>query len=339
MFLVFLLCVCDQSHCTMTDNDDGKQFSHVFSGISVWLEPDPSQTYLLAKEMGVLAEKFGGRDSGVHRFMPHCTLLYNTSFPSSGGGRSQIIESNGEFEDGGEMRRRLVGEDILRKCLSEYRCLLDDRNIAQNEPPVIKLIPTSPYYFPYPKMADNGKGFGCAISLLILETSPGLELLQNVVKKSFPPDERHGGGRGNVQNTATSEEEHDECCDRALEEDVELFRPHITLIYAPEQHEHVTDGWLEDYTTKMDVRAMRFSHGVNADECDSNSGNVAAESYDIAIAAAEDANATHQDERMQQRSPASWNARYISIWSTEGTLDEWFSIAKLDLFSTSSWTW
>lgn len=320
----------------MTDNDDGKQFSHVFSGISVWLEPDPSQTHLLAKEMDALAEKFGGRDSGVHRFMPHCTLLYNTSFPPSGG-RSRIIESsNGECcDDGGEMRRRVVvGEDILRKCLSEYRCLLDDRNIAQNEQPIIKLIPTSPYYFPYPKMADNGKGFGCAISLLTLKTSPELELLQNVVKKSFPPDERHGGGG---RETTESEEEHNNgCCGRTLGEDVE-FRPHITLIYAPEHHEHVTDGWLEDYTIKMDVRAMRFSHRVNADEDDSV-GNVAAESCDIAVVP-EDANVIHKEGRMQQRSPAAWDARYISIWSTEGKLDEWFSIAKLDLFATSSWTW
>ncbi|KAL3775808.1 hypothetical protein ACHAW5_005070 [Stephanodiscus triporus] len=289
---------------------DDKKFSHVFSGISVWLEPDPSQTSLLLNEMDFLAEKFGGRDSGVHRFLPHCTLLYNTSFPSA----VRPIESR-------KMRRR-EGEDILRKCLTEY-LRLDGRNSDRNEPPRIKLTPTSHYYFPYPKSADNGKGFGCAISLLMLETTPELILLQDVIQKSFPPDERHGGvgDEGGVKS----------------EEKVE-FRPHMTLIYAPENHEHVADGWLEEYTTSMD-RARRFSHWVGPDDDISNPGDDddedISESRDGVVDAAEDASERRRDGRPRAMAGA-WDARYISIWSTEGTLDEWFPIAKLDMYTTWS---
>jgi hypothetical protein len=67
---------------------DDETFTHVFSGISVWLEPDPAHASLLLNEMDTLAVKFGD----AHRlFMPHCTLLYNTSFPSSSIGNHDYI--------------------------------------------------------------------------------------------------------------------------------------------------------------------------------------------------------------------------------------------------------
>jgi hypothetical protein len=74
--------------------------SHIVSlaSHSVWLEPNPPQTSLLVNEMSLLAEKFGGHGLGIHRFLPHCTLLYKTSFPSGG---SQI-ELKCEYDDMGK---------------------------------------------------------------------------------------------------------------------------------------------------------------------------------------------------------------------------------------------
>ena len=55
------------------------KFSHRFSGLSIWIEPDPEQSSQLIEEMEFLRCKCGGIDAGLHRFVPHCTLLYNTS--------------------------------------------------------------------------------------------------------------------------------------------------------------------------------------------------------------------------------------------------------------------
>ena len=92
---------------------------------------------------------------------------------------------------------------MLRQCLREFhlrqspQASVDEivsMGAAPNIKLNIKLMPTSHYYFPYPKTADGGKGFGCCISLLILETTPALASLQEIVQATFPPDERHGGG-------------------------------------------------------------------------------------------------------------------------------------------------
>jgi hypothetical protein len=59
-----------------------------------------------------------------------------------------------------------------------------------NEQHHMQFVPKSFYYFPYPKHADNGKGFGCIISLILLEKMLMLQLLHAAVTTVFPPDEQ-----------------------------------------------------------------------------------------------------------------------------------------------------
>lgn len=265
------------------------KFSHSFSGISVWLEPDPSQTEMLLQEMDHLMQKCGGRDAGMHMFVPHCTLLYNTSFPS---GARESREN-----------RRREGEGILKRCLSEYREQCDSGSLttdasAENETKIgMKMIPTSHYYFPYPKTADGGKGFGCAISLLILETTPQLKCLQEVVKGAFPPDERHGGGSSS--NVDVCDGSSVEECNETRIEEVE-FRPHMALIYAPENHENVTNGWLEDHTVAME-NEKRYLIWTSPQATRQNAAVVDRK-----------AEMSTWEKQTQYDSAGSWDAKYIS---------------------------
>jgi 2'-5' RNA ligase len=266
-----------------------KKFSHRFSGLSIWLEPDPEQSSQLIEEMEFLRCKCGGIDAGLHRFVPHCTLLYNTSLDNYSG------------DEDTKTTWQQQGESMLRSCIHEFHRLAStiNKTSSSSSNTVIQLIPTSQYYFPYPKTADNGKGFGCCISLLILETTPHLQLLHDIVRDRFPPDERH---RKDCSGETNQEEE---------DGNESRFRPHMALVYAPQDHENVTSGWLERYTTQNEAE-KRYMKWINVkkedpevdDDCNNNQSRV---------------------------SCSGWDAKYISLWSTEGTLDEWYPIVKLDL--------
>jgi len=312
------------------------KFLHRFSGISVWIEPDPSQTSLLLEEMDYLMQKCGGREAGMHMIVPHCTLLYNTSFPCGDGLLGSDLCGNSSDDCREKDAKRLQqqqGEDLLRQCLTEY-CKLNQQNdvptetayteIPTNNMPQIKMIPTSHYYFPYPKTADNGRGFGCAISLLILETTPELKSLQESVKKTFPPDERHGGGSDKEHESHQPQNDDGE----PLQEDVE-FRPHMALIYAPENHENVTNGWLEDHTVEMEEEKHFLQWTSTMGVCGSISSNFDNVNGNGMYDASKEID--KKQEKQSKHNNISWDAKYLSVWSTEGTLDEWFRIAKLDL--------
>lgn len=273
----------------MTSN----KFSHKFSGYSIWIEPDPEQSSQLIEEMEFLRCKCGGIDAGLHRFVPHCTLLYNTSL------------DNYSNDDNADTTREQQGESMLRSCLKEFHRLAStiNKTSSSSSPSsntVLQLIPTSQFYFPYPKTADNGKGFGCYISLLILETTPHLKLLHEIVRDRFPPDERHGKVNNNSDETHQEDEEGDES----------RFRPHMALVYAPEDHEYVTSGWLERYTIQNEAE-KRYMKWINVMK--------------------EDSQVDDCNNQSEVSSSSGWDAKYISLWSTEGTLDEWYPIVKLDL--------
>ncbi|KAK1744546.1 hypothetical protein QTG54_005079 [Skeletonema marinoi] len=277
------------------------KFSFKFSGFSVWLEPDPDQSSQMISEMEYLRTKCGGSEAGQHTFVPHCTLLYNTSLDAN----------DGEQADGGDgsscddQTKQQQGEYMLRQCLEEYHkqtadTTCNDGNHQKQKPndtKQLQLIPTSQYYFPYPKTADNGKGFGCCISLLILDTTPQLKLLHDIVRNRFPPDERHGDSSDNDCDNSNGEAEEPR------------FRPHMALIYAPEDQENVTNGWLEKYT-KQNEEEKRYEKWIPAKQKDQ----------------------TIDDDGKE--GAVGWNAKYLSLWSTEGILDEWYPIFKLDLEAT-----
>ena len=247
--------------------------------------------------MEYLRKKCGGSEAGQYAFVPHCTLLYNTSFRKEDGGE----QTNDDYDDGScdeqLTKQQRQGESMLRQCLEEYQKQIaadttfnnDGQQTQTNGKQMIQLIPTSQYYFPYPKTADNGKGFGCCISLLILDTTPHLKLLHDIVRNRFPPDERHG------------EDGNDEGAEETK------FRPHMALVYAPEDQENVTNRFLEKYTAQND-QEKRYENWIPKTQ------------KDRAI-----------DENDGKNGSLGWNAKYLSIWSTEGTLDEWYPIFKLDL--------
>ena len=206
--------------------------NHQFSGFSVWIEPDDQSDYyaLLLEKMSYLVKRC---NHNVHSdddvmddhvmFAPHCTLLYNVS-------SSDIIQDNEK-----EMTRLLIRtRDEFRKQLKERARngvpmvmedgLRSDRMIDEtfrDEEHVI-CTPTSFYYFPYPKTADNGKGFGCLILMLLIQRSVELSLLHYLAVSIFPQDERHGEQKGE-------------------------FQPHMALCYASEPN-----TWLEGEKEMME---------------------------------------------------------------------------------------
>jgi 2'-5' RNA ligase len=300
------------------------KFSHAFSGISVWLEPDEAQTSSLTKEMEYLMHRCGGHDAGVYRFAPHCTLLYNTSFPLKN--RQEVEQNDGDaFDSHRKIMQQQEGEEFLSKCLAEYYTRASK---GSETPSNIQLTPTSHYYFPYPKTADNGKGFGCVISLLILETTPELQLLHEVMKTMFPPDERHQTttDERNRRGDASTVQNHDGDgdCDGGSDQTAQheaSFQPHMALIYAPENHVSVTNGWLKHYTTQMESERRYLSWATSSTTTSTTTVLNEHDSIGDGMKA----------DGISGASKPSWDAKYLSIWCTEGTIDEWFPIAKHDL--------
>lgn len=154
------------------------QFTHVFSGWSIWIEPtsESDSAKNVTAEMKTMADKCGGEGNGVYFFAPHCTLLYNFN-------ASRLVELDGN--EG--LSDREIGKKMLQECRHLYHHHREgrsdddgDETIIDNEmqagankntsPP--NLIPTSFHFFPYPKEADNGKGFACVIPFLLLLNTP-----------------------------------------------------------------------------------------------------------------------------------------------------------------------
>lgn len=219
------------------------KFDHQFSGYSVWIEPCPEEVGHLLDAMNTIQDFCGGVSSGAHHFSPHCTLLYNFS-PDDLDDSQQLIPLEKEDKEGRcqlKRRRKEIGEKLLQECLLAYKeaekwttpTVADGVNIN------IDLIPTKFMFFPFPKDADNGKGFGCVISLLLLEKTPNLERLHSIVRKTFPSDERHGRSTSSTADNEVSNHDHDP--------DQGKFIPHMSLCYAPECcHEK-----LEKYTDNV----------------------------------------------------------------------------------------
>jgi 2'-5' RNA ligase len=223
------------------------KFDHSFEGWSVWIEPDEQESADIVKEIESLSLKCGGAESGVFPFLPHCTLLYNIS---------SITDDDDVIHDSTEKL-----EILLYECVDKFREFADKgHDDATHEstwhPPMqLMLIPSSFYYFAYPKHADNGKGFGCVISLILLENTVALQQLHAAVTATFPRDERRSN-----------------------------FVPHMSLVYAPE----TKATWLQQYTTR-DL------------ECN------------------------------KQVLLKPLCAKYLSLWSTKGQVNEWYRFCRVQL--------
>ena len=220
------------------------KFDHLFEGWSVWIEPDEEESTSIVQEIEYLSVKCGGAEKGVYPFAPHCTLLYN--IPPLTDISDESVESKEKLEK------------LLIKCIDKFR---QSTSNGQEDTPDesvhnqrLQLVPTSFYYFAYPKHADNGKGFGCVISLLILKQTAALHKLHAAVMATFPPDERHSN-----------------------------FVPHVSFVYAPESRAE----WLQQYTSDL--------------------------------------------KRDKQALLKPFCAKYLSLWSTKGQVNDWYRIARVNL--------
>eukprot|EP00553_Chaetoceros_curvisetus_P008262 CAMPEP_0204628036 /NCGR_PEP_ID=MMETSP0717-20131115/14805_1 /ASSEMBLY_ACC=CAM_ASM_000666 /TAXON_ID=230516 /ORGANISM="Chaetoceros curvisetus" /LENGTH=278 /DNA_ID=CAMNT_0051644479 /DNA_START=22 /DNA_END=858 /DNA_ORIENTATION=- len=209
-------------------------FNHHFSGYSIWIEPCTHDAKHILEEMKgletLLCNGEKNKNEVHYSFMPHCTVLYNFD-PSELEKLSDETMMVGNIENDVNRDQRVedVGRKMLLECLDIYRSkeasTSSNRSSSSSSTTTttssIELIPTDFYFFPYPKEADGGKGFGCVIPLLMLECTTQLETLHSAVKQVFPKDERHAneGSR---------------------------FIPHMALSYAPESYEDELRRYTED---------------------------------------------------------------------------------------------
>jgi hypothetical protein len=209
------------------------KFTHRFSGYSIWLEParESCQAKAIANEMKAIAEMCGGVTNGAHEFAPHCTLLYNFDPEALLQERYSAFCNNNDKPQESEcceIVKQKVARRLLQKCKSTFREKLSNK-MAVPTGDKFFLKPSDFYFFPYPVEADDGKGFGCVIPLLLLENSPWLQLLHDIVYDVFPPDERH----------------RKDCVEKESIPNNGKFIPHVALAYVPEAfdsavNQHVT---------------------------------------------------------------------------------------------------
>lgn len=211
---------------------NSSKFTHRFSGYSIWLEPssDSAEAQAIANEIKTIAEMCGGATNGAHEFAPHCTLLYNfdpkalLEDPYS----SEICKS--DDSQGCEHSETAIEQKLARRLLQKCKDVFHQKLRKMAMPPEeFFLKPSDFYFFPYPTEADDGKGFGCVIPLLLLDNCPWLQLLHDVVYDVFPPDERH----------------RKDCLEKERLPNNGKFIPHIALGYVPEVYDsavnqHVT---------------------------------------------------------------------------------------------------
>mmetsp|Transcript_36507 Transcript_36507/g.88480 ORF Transcript_36507/g.88480 Transcript_36507/m.88480 type:complete len:260 (-) Transcript_36507:3069-3848(-) len=189
---------------------DKSKFDHVFSGLSIWLEFEANED--VKDQMKKLKQSCGGEECGVYSFFPHVTILYNLEKKKADA--SPIIDA----------------ETTLKECWKQFAAKDDkvdnneeeDGTTAKEETSSNKLSASDWMYFHYPKSADNGKGFGCSISLLLIEKSPWLEKLHKVCAEAFGHGER------------------------------DKFIPHLSLVYAPEDREEL----LVEYTERQRKKGL-----------------------------------------------------------------------------------
>ena len=208
--------------CYIDNNDPGARFDHQFEGWSVWLEfGDPEQDNQLQgsdkKHNAVVAELNHLMDRmrcvafqqlpeeeaiRKHKFPLHMTLLYNFDLLENHTNDASCDDLPAQQEEETAVAHRLL-------CQCRDRIALGERS-RQRRRHGVKLQPQKWFTFDYPKTADHGKGFGAAVSLLLVEKDRELQQWHDTVRSVFPPDERH-------QEHSIS------------------FTPHLSMVYAPQQ--------------------------------------------------------------------------------------------------------
>jgi 2'-5' RNA ligase len=213
------------------DNNNNKQmsikhhspatshFDHVFSGFSIWLELETVPE--LQDTMKSLVKSCGGPGCGVYEFVPHVTIQYN--IPSSLSWRrcKQAIQDDLEH-----FWNRFLKE---RQETNEHK--INDNTLCRSTTPSLPsfqgcLTPYDWYYHYYPKHADEGKGFGASIVLLLIQNETWLQDLYQHCQDYWGKGERT------------------------------VFIPHISLVYAPEDK----GSYLKQYVEQQQQESRLLLH-------------------------------------------------------------------------------
>lgn len=265
------------------DDYDKTKFDHKFSGWSVWIEPELSDEFY--EMMKKLQKECGGKHVGVHSFVPHVTILYNIQPRDDGDGdvdpekylkncweqyqetnqqsckNNQIQigrDSSSDTRPEGGTTPTIDGQDMPRMNPQHNKNKNEDKNSDNNSSDInnnseYNISMYDWYYHHYPKSADNGKGFGCSIALLLVRPSDWLESLYDTCQGMLGVGERKN------------------------------FIPHLSLVYAPEIKETYLQGFIKDQQRKETL--------------------------------------LHQPMRI----------KYLSLWSTQGPIDEWYCITRIPI--------
>ena len=113
------------------DSYDRSKFDHVFSGLSIWLEPEISPE--LQEEMSYLEQQCGGKECGVMPFVPHITLLYNINISKTTRTSSPSISPLAN-KGNGRKSSMMAPEQILEQCWDEFLLLQTTHAYRLNSP-------------------------------------------------------------------------------------------------------------------------------------------------------------------------------------------------------------
>jgi 2'-5' RNA ligase len=213
------------------DDYDKSKFDHIFSGWSVWIEPEDDD--MIDHAMAELQTACGGPASGAASFVPHVTLMYNLP-PFREDETSTTKRSNNPQQD----RLQACWDEFVKKKYGDNQQQTttnigdddDGDHLVLSSSSQKTIVPTEWYSFHYPKSADDGKGFGCSIALLLIEPTEWLVSLQEICRKILGPDERS------------------------------KFTPHLSLVYAPEDR----SDYLKEYVeTKQQADKVLLEGGNN----------------------------------------------------------------------------
>lgn len=267
-----------------TEDYDRSKFEHEFQGFSIWLEPEETES--LSRIMSDLQNECGGPAAGVYAFVPHITILYNIDIPPLLLDAVTTDNSHNAAQSLQQCLKRLAQEydEYSNNSNSNFQEqepqpqkqeLWNDNEPTDSEEMATAHSPTSAHHFTpttaprwsltasdwyhlhYPKSADNGKGFGCDICLLLIQPTSWLDNLWTSCCQQFGIGERSN------------------------------FIPHLSVVYAPESRGPFLKAFVERQQ--------------------------AAEKQQQLL------------ESIVQR------GGYLSLWSTQGPIQDWHRIAKIPL--------